>query len=232
VTPRPSRSLSNALGRFSYHHLPLRYYAVGQELDQAGDGLSFLIAGAAKAVCDRLVLSRSLPPLSRRAMRQWLLEDLRLDPHLLAELNLATIRDCLATSFKRRQLSTLLAVIEGGNTGESNQALRECINRDSRSGVDDQRQLKRLLQCNQGPLSARASTRFLATSRAISRVCVTVLPYAISPEAGPIGGDALSRALNGCDWPMPERFRLVIDHAAAQPGRDHWLSVAPPGGPG
>ncbi len=126
MTPRPSRSLSNALGRFSYHHLPLRYYAVGQELDQAGDGLSFLIAGAAKAVCDRLVLSRSLPPLSRGAMRQWLLEDLRLDPHLLAELNLATIRDCLATSFKRRQLSTLLAVIEGGNTGESNQALREC----------------------------------------------------------------------------------------------------------
>jgi len=113
VTPRPSRSLNNALGRFSYHHLPLRYYAVGQELGQAGDGLSFLIAGPAKAVCDRLVLSRSLPPLSRGAMRQWLLEDLRLDPHGVAELNLAPIRDCLATGFKRRQLSTLLAVMEG-----------------------------------------------------------------------------------------------------------------------
>jgi hypothetical protein len=63
-------------------------------------------------------------------MRQWLLEDLRLDPHLVSEFNLATIRDCLATGFKRRQLSTLLAVIKGlqrvrqGNTGESSQVLR------------------------------------------------------------------------------------------------------------
>jgi hypothetical protein len=46
-------------------------------------------------------------------MRQWLLEDLRLDPHGVAELNLAPIRDCLATGFKHRQLTTLLAVMEG-----------------------------------------------------------------------------------------------------------------------
>lgn len=112
VTPRSSRRLSNALGRFSYHHLPLRYYVVGQELGQSGDGLSFLIASPAKALCDRLLLSRTLPPLSRGAMRQWLLEDLRLDPDALARLNLTDIRACLATGFKRRQLRTLLAVIE------------------------------------------------------------------------------------------------------------------------
>jgi len=112
VTPRPSRRLSNTLGRFSYQHLPLRYYAVGQELGQASHGLNFLIAGPAKALCDRLVLSRGLPPLSRGAMRQWLLEDLRLDPDELARLNLGDIRACLGTGFKRRQLGTLLAVME------------------------------------------------------------------------------------------------------------------------
>lgn len=112
VTPRPSRRLSNALGRFSYHHLPLPYYAVGQELGASDDGLSFLIASPVKALCDRLVLSRGLPLLSRPAMRQWLLEDLRCDPERLGQLDLADLSSCLATGFKRRQLGTLLTVLE------------------------------------------------------------------------------------------------------------------------
>ena len=112
VTPKPSRSLHNGLGRFRYHHLPLPYYAVGQELGQSTDGLSFLITSPAKALCDRLVLSRGLGQLSRGAMGQWLLEDLRLDAELLGQLDLADIRGCLATGFKRRQLGTLLTVVE------------------------------------------------------------------------------------------------------------------------
>jgi len=112
VTPRPSRLLSNGIGRFSYHHLPLPYYAVGQELGQSRDGLSFLITSPAKALCDRLVLSRALPLLSRQAMQQWLLDDLRLDPDRLGQLDLSDLRACLASGFKRRQLGTLLAVLE------------------------------------------------------------------------------------------------------------------------
>ncbi len=111
VTPRPSRRISNDLGRFCYRHLPLRYYAVGQTLGEGVGGLSFLIASPAKALCDRLVLSRT-GPLSREAMRQWLLDDLRLDPELVGELDLGDLRTCLASGFKRRQLGTLLSVVQ------------------------------------------------------------------------------------------------------------------------
>jgi hypothetical protein len=45
-------------------------------------------------------------------MQQWLLGDLRLDPDELARQNLADIRACLGTGFKRRQLGTLLAAME------------------------------------------------------------------------------------------------------------------------
>ncbi|MCP9911747.1 hypothetical protein KBZ15_17830 [Cyanobium sp. BA20m-p-22] len=85
--------LQNARGRFSYHHLPLTYYTVGQELGASNDGLSFLIASPAKALCDRLVLARNMPLLSRSAMRmrQWLLDDLRLDPELLSEMDLSDV---------------------------------------------------------------------------------------------------------------------------------------------
>ena len=112
VTPRPSRRLQNALGRFSYQHLPLPYYVVGQNLGQSAEGLSFLITSPAKALCDRLVLSRGLGALSRETMRQWLLEDLRLDAELLGQLDLADIHACLVTGYKRRQLGSLLAVLE------------------------------------------------------------------------------------------------------------------------
>lgn len=47
---------------------------MGQALGESDDGLSFLIASPAKALCDRLVLSRGLALLSRGAMQQWLLE--------------------------------------------------------------------------------------------------------------------------------------------------------------
>ncbi|MFM7360688.1 MAG: hypothetical protein ACKO25_02450 [Cyanobium sp.] len=65
-----------------------------------------------EAISDRLVLCRGMPPLSRVAMRQWLLEDLRLDAERLAEIDLVAIQACLDCGFKRRQLSCLVVVIE------------------------------------------------------------------------------------------------------------------------
>jgi hypothetical protein len=65
VTPRPRRTLSNGYGRFTYSHLPLGFYARGQQLGEGPDGLRYLIASPTKALIDRLVLSRQLGPLSR-----------------------------------------------------------------------------------------------------------------------------------------------------------------------
>jgi hypothetical protein len=45
-------------------------------------------------------------------MRQWLLDDLRLDPEWISAIDLGDVRACLVTGFKRRQLGTLLAVLE------------------------------------------------------------------------------------------------------------------------
>jgi len=112
VTVRPSRNVTNSLGRFSYSHLPLRVYAIGQQLGEGPAGERFLLASPTKALCDRLVLSRQLPPLSRSAMRDWLLHDLRLESDLLFDLSLDELRHYLSAGFKQRQLRTLLQVIE------------------------------------------------------------------------------------------------------------------------
>ena len=82
---------------------------MGQSLGNSADGLGYLIASPTKAVCDLMVLSRQLPRLSRPAMLEWLLEDLRLDPDLLSKLRLASIEQCMEAGFKRQQLETLRA---------------------------------------------------------------------------------------------------------------------------
>lgn len=112
VTTKASRTFDNELGRFSYRHLPLGYYRIGQSLGQSAEGLSFLIATPTKALCDRLVLSSKLQGMSRAAMRDWLLDDLRVDADLLSELSLAEMEQCMQAGFKRRELGTLKAAIE------------------------------------------------------------------------------------------------------------------------
>lgn len=74
--------------------------------------VAWLAKPCREAISDRLVLCRGMPPLSRVAMRQWLLEDLRLDADRLAEIDLVAIQACLDCGFKRRQLSCLVVVIE------------------------------------------------------------------------------------------------------------------------
>ena len=112
ATVKPSRNFTNSLGRFSYSHLPLRFYAIGQQLGEGPAGERFLLASPTKALCDRLVLSRELPPLSRSALRGWLLHDLRLDTDLLRLLSLDELRSCISAGFKQRYLRTLWKVIE------------------------------------------------------------------------------------------------------------------------
>jgi hypothetical protein len=59
VTLKPARRISNGLGRFSYHHLTLRYDGMGQQLGVDAMGLSFLIASPIKGLgeCQEHVLT-------------------------------------------------------------------------------------------------------------------------------------------------------------------------------
>lgn len=112
VTPKPSRLFHNDLGRFSYHHLPLAFYRIGQQLAVGPDNLCFLIATPTKALCDMLALCKGLRLLSLRAMKTWLTEDLRIDSQALAALNRNELHKYLAAGIKKQQLSCLLRAIE------------------------------------------------------------------------------------------------------------------------
>ncbi|MBF7730491.1 type IV toxin-antitoxin system AbiEi family antitoxin domain-containing protein [Pseudomonas sp. N040] len=112
VTPRRSRQYDTPLGVFSYAHIPAGLYGIGVQMEQNPDGSSFLLAGAEKALCDKLLLTRNLSAYTAAAMRSFLLEDLRMDIEDLARLDLTPVRHYLAAGYKPRQLQALCKLLE------------------------------------------------------------------------------------------------------------------------
>ena len=79
VTTRRSQRLETGVGRFFYQHLPDVVYPIGMESVMVEGGGYCLLAAPAKALCDRLVLSRNLRVHSVKSMQDFLLDDLRFD---------------------------------------------------------------------------------------------------------------------------------------------------------
>lgn len=112
VCMRRSRVFDNALGHFSYVTMPRRLFPVGIQQEVASDQVSFLIAGPEKALCDKLLLTRRLPAMSRVTMQDFLFEDLRIDPDTLVELDLAIVKQYAESGYKPRQMRVLLQLLE------------------------------------------------------------------------------------------------------------------------
>lgn len=79
VTTRCSQMLETGVGRFSYQHLPDGVYPIGMESVGVEGGGYCLLAAPAKALCDRLILTRNLRVHSVKSMQHFLLDDLRFD---------------------------------------------------------------------------------------------------------------------------------------------------------
>ena len=106
-----TREYSNSLGRFTYQAVPTSYYRFG--LASQGSGLSaFVIATPTKALCDLLVTTRNLRIQSKRAMREYLFDDLRLDEADVGALDLQLVNDCLNAQYKSQILTSLSKAIE------------------------------------------------------------------------------------------------------------------------
>ena len=129
-----AREYSNSLGRFTYHSVPTSYYKFGltsQSLSGQsltghrltargftgeGGGLSaFVIATPTKALCDLLVTTRLIRIQSRRAMLEYLFDDLRLNEADVAALDLQIVKDCLTAQYKTQILTNLSKAIESAS---------------------------------------------------------------------------------------------------------------------
>jgi len=95
VTTRRSRTFETPLGRFSYRMLGGERYSTGASLEKLGDS-SFLIAGAEKALADKVWTDAGCPGRSLSGMKTYLIEDLRIDADALRVLDRSRFAEIVA----------------------------------------------------------------------------------------------------------------------------------------
>ena len=88
VTCNRDKSFSTPAGEFSYRYLRPAYHFLGVAQEELSDGRHFLIATPEKALVDKLWFSRKEIEPVASDLEAYLFEDLRIEPDVLARLNM------------------------------------------------------------------------------------------------------------------------------------------------
>lgn len=112
VVSKRAKRLETPLGLFTYQTLPSDYYSIGVRQEIVGNRLAFFIATPEKALCDLLLMRSRLRITSARAMRTFLLDEMRMDLAELRNPDLRIIDACIATHHKPLELQSLRKVLE------------------------------------------------------------------------------------------------------------------------
>ena len=114
VSTRRGKHFENRLGRFSYQHLPVAYYALGIEYVKTSDCVGFMVASREKALCDWLALTPNLKIYSTKGLRVLLLDDMRMDEVILNELDTDQVMTFAQSDFKTERLTWLGRLLAEG----------------------------------------------------------------------------------------------------------------------
>lgn len=112
VTIKPSKKIKTPIGRFGYQQLPTPYYSYGIRSVELTTNQLVLLASPEKAICDKIVLTPMVNLRSIKQTRAFLLDDLRMDEHLLRTLNLEMISTWLEDAPKKRSLKMLILTLK------------------------------------------------------------------------------------------------------------------------
>ena len=111
ATIKRSRRYKTPAGRFTYHHLPLPYYAFDIQSVQLTPRQTVLIASREKAVCDKIILTSGLRFRSTRQALDFLIEDMRMDEEALKQLSTSKIKTWITDSPKAASIQQLIKAI-------------------------------------------------------------------------------------------------------------------------
>ncbi len=111
LTTGVARSYKNMIGMFRYVHCDKEYFPIGITIGNEA-GVSFLIAGREKALCDQIVFTPRLNLRYLSDVARYLEEDLRFDTDVFSEFDLDVLRACADKGRKRLSILQLIKYIE------------------------------------------------------------------------------------------------------------------------
>jgi predicted transcriptional regulator of viral defense system len=112
VTMKRAKTYDTPLGIFEYNTVSSEYYSLGIKLQTTSEKTTFLIASPEKALCDMLVLTPRLRLQSVKAVKAYLLENLRVDLSEHTGWNPEIIEACIEAGKKKTDLTNLLKLIK------------------------------------------------------------------------------------------------------------------------
>jgi hypothetical protein len=112
VTLKKTKIYKTPLGRFSYSHLALPYYAFGIKRVLLSEKQAVLMASPEKAVCDKIILTSGINLRSVKQAMKFLIDDLRIDEELLKSLQVNEIQTWVKDAPKSESLNMLIKTIK------------------------------------------------------------------------------------------------------------------------
>lgn len=111
VTLKTTKVYTTPIGRFSFRYVASPYYSFGLEQAVISSEQVAIIASREKAICDKIVLTSGVNLRSIRQTIDFLVDDLRIDQDLLAELDHDRIASWIEDAPKRSSLSMFVKTL-------------------------------------------------------------------------------------------------------------------------
>ena len=111
VTTGRSRRFSTPVGLFTYRRIPLEAFRVGMDRVEMAGGRAFLLATPEKALADKLSAGRGIGIQTKKDLRSYLEDNLRIDPAALKNLDAISL-DAMARRYRSRKIRLLSELVK------------------------------------------------------------------------------------------------------------------------
>lgn len=112
MTIQAPRKFTTPLGNFTYTRIPLPYYAYGIRSKKLANDQYAMVASPEKALCDKIITTSGLLLRSKKAAREFLIENMRIDEDDLKQLNAKEMLTWIKGSPKKESLLMVAHVIQ------------------------------------------------------------------------------------------------------------------------
>lgn len=120
VTCAKDRAFQTPAGRFSYWSVPIRAYWIGVDRIELAGNRGFLMATREKALADKVCQDRGAAIRSLKRLDAYLLNDLRIDPDTLRELDPAATA-AIAQRWQSARVALLASYLQKSRSRVSNE---------------------------------------------------------------------------------------------------------------
>lgn len=112
ITIKVSKKYKTPKGRFNYRFMPSPYYSFGIRSVELSPGQVAVMATPEKALCDKIITTAGLVLRSPAQTRNFLLDDLRIDPEWLRKFNIEELCSWIEDAPKKESLRMLVKTLE------------------------------------------------------------------------------------------------------------------------